>query len=81
MPMITTGTLLVEKGTPVPEFFRVGSQLFPNDWVPVTTTQNCHDLETELATAGWTFLYMAGKMRATAFGFDAQKASMSRLSG
>ena len=33
-----------------------------------------HDLEKEFAALGWTFLYLAGKVKATAFGFDRQKA-------
>ncbi len=33
-----------------------------------------HDLEKEFAALGWTFHYMAGKVKATARGFDRQKA-------
>jgi len=78
--MITTGTLLIEKGTPVPDFFRVGTEVYPNAWMPVTTTHNFHELETELATAGWTFFYMAGgEMKATAFGLDKEKATDAAL--
>ena len=56
--MITKGTLLIEKGTPVPQLFRIGTELYPNSWMPVTTNQNNYDFETELTTAGWTFFYM-----------------------
>jgi hypothetical protein len=73
--MITTGTLLLDKGTPIPPFFRVGSERYPNGWTSVTTTTNFQDREKELATAGWTFFYMAGEMKATAYGFDTQKAT------
>ena len=57
--MITTGTLLMEKGTPIPEFFSIGTESYPNAWMPVTTNSNFHEFEKELATAGWTFFYMA----------------------
>jgi hypothetical protein len=77
--MITAGTLLMEKGTPLPHFFQVGAETYPYAWMPVTTTNNPHDLETELATAGWTFFYMAGELKATAFGFDKQTATSAAL--
>jgi hypothetical protein len=80
--MITTGTLLVEKGTPVPQFFSIGTGSYPNAWLPVTTNRNFHESEKELATAGWTFFYMAREIRTIAFGFDKQKmadAALKRL--
>jgi hypothetical protein len=80
--MITRGTLLIEKGTPVPGSFRIGTELYPNAWMPVTTNQHFHDFETELTTAGWTFFYMAGEIRTIAFGFDKRKvidAALRRL--
>jgi hypothetical protein len=80
--MITTGTILIEKGTPVPHFFQVGTGSYPNAWLPVTTNRNFQEFEKELATAGWTFFYMAGEIRTIAFGFDKQKridAALRRL--
>jgi hypothetical protein len=40
----------------------------------VKSSLDPHDLEKEFAALGWTFHYMAGKVKATAFGFDRQKA-------
>ena len=40
---------------------------------------NSHEFENELATTGWTFFYMAGGVRATAFGFDRQKTVYTAL--
>ena len=71
--MITTGTLLIENGTPIPQFFQIGTERYPNTWMPVTTNRNVHEFEKELATAGWTFFYMAGEIRTIAFGFNKQK--------
>src|SRR5689334_9849702 len=71
--MITAGTLLIQKGTPIPQFFQIGIDRYPNAWMPVTTNSNVHEFEKELATAGWTFFYMAGEIRTIAFGFDKPK--------
>jgi len=64
---------LIEKGTLVPQFFRAETESYPNGWVAIGSSLNCHERESELAAAGWTFLYMASKFRATAFGFDKPK--------
>jgi hypothetical protein len=80
--MITTGTLLTQKGTPIPQFFQIGTDRYPNGWMPVTANGNVHEFEKELATAGWTFFYMAGEIRTIAFGFDKQRminAALRRL--
>jgi hypothetical protein len=80
--MITTGTILIENGTSVPQSFRIGTEPYPNAWMPVTRTGTPHELETELAVAGWTFFYMSGEIRRFAFGFDRQKmidAALGRL--
>ncbi len=72
--MITPGTILVQKGTLLPPAFRPGSESYPHAWVAVKSKLDPHDLEKEFADQGWTFHYMAGKVRATAYGFDRQKA-------
>jgi hypothetical protein len=80
--MITTGTLLIEKGTSVPQFFSIGTESYPNAWMQVITNRSFPEFEKELATAGWTFFYMAGEIRTIAFGFDRQKmidAALRRL--
>src|SRR4051794_29404882 len=80
--MITTGTILIEKGTPIPPSFRLGTESYPNAWMPVARNRNSHEFEKELATAGWTFFYIAGEIRTISFGFDKQKmvdAALKRL--
>ena len=72
--MITPGTILVQKGTLLPPAFRPGSESYPSSWVSVKSSLDPHDLEKEFAALGWTFLYMAGEVKASAFGFDRQKA-------
>jgi hypothetical protein len=68
--LITAGSILIENGTPLPQFFRAGADPYPNAWVAIDSSLNFHERESELAATGWTFLYMASKVRATAFGFD-----------
>jgi hypothetical protein len=65
---------LIQKGTLLPPAFRPGSESYPNSWVSVKSTLGPHDLEKEFAALGWTFHYMAGKVRATAYGLDRQKS-------
>jgi len=45
----------------------------------VKSRLNFCELEKELASAGWTFFYMAGKITTTAFGFDRQKTVHTAL--
>jgi len=45
----------------------------------VKSSLDPHDLEKEFAALGWTFLYLAGRVKATAFGFDRQKSMNKAL--
>jgi len=76
--LIKPGTILVQKGTLLPPSVRLDTEAYPvssyPDWTIIKSSLNAHDLERELAASGWTFLYMAGKIRATALGFDKQKS-------
>jgi hypothetical protein len=72
-PLIASGSILIENGTPLPQFFRAETETYPNAWIAIGSTLNFHERENELTATGWTFLYMASKVRATAFGFDRQK--------
>jgi hypothetical protein len=80
--MIKTGTLLMEKGTPIPPFFSIGTESYPNAWMQVTTTRSFAELEKDLSIAGWTFFYLAGEIRTIGIGFDKKKgidAALRRL--
>jgi hypothetical protein len=80
--MIKTGTLLMEKGTPIPQFFSIGTESYPNSWMRATTNRNFPELEKELLSAGWTFFYQAGEIRTIGIGFDKKKridAALRRL--
>ncbi len=68
--MITPGTILIERGTPLPPLFHLEDQSDPSAWIPIKSGLSSPQLESELASLGWTFFYMAGGITATAFGFD-----------
>lgn len=79
---IPMGTILIEKDTPVPEFFSVGTGSYPNAWMRMSTNRSFREFEKDLSTAGWTFFYIAGEIKAIAFGLDEHRtidAALSRL--
>jgi hypothetical protein len=78
---IGPGTILVEKSAQLPELLRLESDS-TDGWARVANNLDGQQLETELSTAGWTFFYMAGRIKTTAFGFDRKKmvhAALKRL--
>jgi hypothetical protein len=77
--MITAGTILIEKGTVLPESFRLESQPYAGAWMSVGGSRSPHDLEHELTSTGWTYFYMAGTVTANAYGFDRQKTVTTAL--
>jgi len=80
--MITSGTLLIEKNTPKPACFQFQPGSDSESWAPVTHDLSPRDLEKALAANGWTFHYLAGAIRATAFGFneaDRMAAALKQL--
>ena len=77
--MITSGTILIEKGTVLPQSFRVESQSYAREWMSVGGDRSSHDLEKELTITGWTFFYMAGTVTANACGFDRLKTVNTAL--
>ena len=80
--MITQGTILIEEGTPLPEFLRLEHEPYPSTWMSVKNTFAPCELEKRLKSAGWTFFYRAGQLSAAVFGFDRKKmihAALKRL--
>src|SRR6185437_6432710 len=71
--VISGGDILVEKNTPLPESLRLDSDSTGTGWVRLANNVGDQQLEQELSTAGWAFLYMAGTIRKTGFGFEKQK--------
>ena len=72
--MITSGVLLIKQDALRPCCFEVEPGSHLNGWIPIKHTLTPRELEKELSATGWTFFFMAGTIRATAFGFNREKA-------
>lgn len=70
--VIGPGAILVKIGTPLPEPLKLESDSAATHWAYIANNLNGRQLAEQLATAGWTFFYMAGSIRTAAFGFQRQ---------
>lgn len=77
--MITPGVVLVEQDALRPRCFEVEAGSHPDGWMPIKHTFTPQQLEKELSATGWTFFFMAGPIRATAFGFNRDKTVCAAL--
>jgi hypothetical protein len=68
---IRVGTMLIEDGTPTPESLVIGAEPYSPGWSFIVKSTSAQ-LGRELESAGWTFFYMAGEIRASGFGFNDQ---------
>jgi len=75
---IKTGTILIEEGAILPESLRFKSEPYSKGWRLVENLDS-RALDREIREAGWTFFYMAGGVRATAFGSDLEKTARSAV--
>ncbi len=70
---IKTGTILIKEGTPLPEALRFETEPCAPSWTLVKNLDG-YGVNRKIHEAGWTFFWLAGEIKATVFGFDAQKA-------
>jgi len=77
--MITPGVLLIERDALRPRCFEVEAGSHPDGWMPIKHTLTPQQLEKKLSATGWTFFFMAGPIRATAFGFNRDKTAYAAL--
>lgn len=70
---IEAGSILIEEGTPVPDSLLLESEPYSSGWGSVRNL-DLRGLDRKLTKTGWTFFFMAGEIRATAFGFDRRRA-------
>jgi hypothetical protein len=75
---IAAGTVLVERGTPLPELLKLEVDSAAAGWAPAAGNLKSQQLEKELTAAGWTFFYMAAAIKVTAFG-SAMEKPLDRL--
>jgi hypothetical protein len=66
---IEAGTILIEKGTLMPDFLLPQDESHSSGWVSVGKLDR-PGLEMSIRKAGWTFFYMAGEIRTTVLGLD-----------
>lgn len=69
---IGSGTILIKKGTPLPETLRLDGESFVAGWTQVNDLDG-HGVDRRVRESGWTFFYFAVEIKKTIFGFDAQK--------
>lgn len=77
---ITAGSILIDQVAHVPNSVQARGEPDSNGWGRVRSTHAA--FENEVQEAGWTFFYMAGEIKSTAFGFDREKsrgAALKRL--
>lgn len=74
---ITAGSILVAGGTHLPKSILLQDGSDSNGWTPVRNGRSM--FEKTIQEAGWTFFFMAGQIKASAFGSDKQKAFRGAL--
>ena len=77
--MIMSGGLFIERDALRPRCFEVEPGSHPNGWIFIKQTLTPQPLENELSATGWTFFFMAGPIRAAAFGFNREKTVYAAL--
>lgn len=78
---ITKGTILIDDGTILPDSLLLNREPYSMNWTCASHLDG-HGLEGQLRRIGWTLFYMAGDIKANAFGFDEEKrvnAAVSRV--
>jgi hypothetical protein len=69
---ITTGSVLVQEGTRLPKSVSLHCDSRWNGWAAVRGPLLA--FEKTIEDEGWTFFFMAGEIKVTAFGSDREKA-------
>ena len=70
---IKTGTILIEGGASMPASVRLEGGTYSSGWRSVSNL-DLNQLDSAIHQAGWTFFFMAGEIKITAFGFDKERA-------
>ena len=70
---IKTGTILVERNASMPKSLLLEGKSYSGGWRSVSNL-DLNGLDVAIHKAGWTFFFMAGEIKITAFGFDKERA-------
>lgn len=71
---IKPGTILTEEGALLPDSIRLESEPYSSGSRLVKDVDG-NGLARRIREVGWTFFYMAGEMKASGFGFDAERTT------
>jgi hypothetical protein len=71
---IQAGTVLFKEGTPLPDGITFDSEPFSPGWRSVECL-NGYAIDRKTPAVEWTFFYLAGESRASAFGHEGQKTA------
>jgi hypothetical protein len=72
MKILEAGAILLENGTLLPKSLVLASEPYSTGWTTISNVRS--DFERDISQAGWTFFFLAGEIRATVFGFNADMA-------
>jgi hypothetical protein len=75
---IKAGDILIREGILLPQALRIESGPYVPGWRLVENFDG-RGLDRAVREAGWTFFFLAGKIKATAFGFNRQKMVRSAI--
>ena len=70
---IKEGTILIDSSSLLPGSLHLEGAVYSSGWKSVSNL-DLNELDTGVKKAGWTFFFMAGEIKITAFGFDQQTA-------
>ncbi len=70
---IKTGTILIEGDATMPRSLVLEGKSYSGGWRSVSNL-DLNGLDAAIHKAGWTFFFMAGEIKITAFGFDKDRA-------
>ena len=71
---ITNGTMMLKEGTFLPEGLRLQIEPYLKGWSLVENLDSS-GMDRKLCDAGWTFFFMAGEVKAMAFGSASEETT------
>lgn len=77
--MINSGRILIQSDAERPEYFQAVDEVCPPAWTAISHALEPPALEAELSRTGWTFFFMANRLRTRAFGFDPARRMATAL--
>ena len=75
---IKAGSILIESSVRLPDSLQFESEQGSNGWRSVTKLEGS-ELDRKIRETGWTFFYLAGEVKASAFGRDTEKTTRKAI--